>query len=216
MVLRRKPTRHLRTTARLPKSHAPSACTAKGKIAGVHGVLEEKKQTVRHLRLVAMAAALLVGAGAVQSSDARPPTAAAASGAARAQSPAAVIRSLYRLHNKGYGPVFDRKGRKHVARYFDRPLADLLWKNILGPPSGEVGNLDFDPLFFTQDLQLTDLRIGAPKIERNKAHSVVTFKNYGRKTAITFLLRRTNAGWKISDLDYGNGERLVKILSRPF
>jgi hypothetical protein len=73
-----------------------------------------------------------------------------------------------------------------------------------------------DPLFFTQDLQLTDPRIGAPKIERNKATSVVTFKNYGRKTSITFLLRRTNTGWKISDLDYGNEERLVKILSRPF
>jgi hypothetical protein len=127
-----------------------------------------------------------------------------------------LIRDLYRLHNKGYGPIFDVKGRKYLRQYFERPLADLLEKNIVGPPSGEVGNLDFDPLFFAQDLGLSDFRVAPATVRENDARSVVTFKNYGRKTTIVFRLRRTREGWKIRDLDYGNGETLVRLLSKPF
>jgi hypothetical protein len=147
----------------------------------------------------------------------RPPATVSGKAAAPArQSPADVLRSLYRLHNKGYGPVFDRKGRPHLDRYFDKPLADLIWKNIIGPPSGEVGNLDFDPLFNAQDVKLTELHIGEARIQRNRASSVVTFKNYDQPVRLTFHLRRTGNGWKIRDIDYGKGESLVKILSKPW
>lgn len=139
--------------------------------------------------------------------------------ATKFSTPTALVRSLYQLHNKGSGPIFGTKGKTYIERYFEKPLADLIWKNIVGPPSGEVGNLDFDPLFFSQDLQPTHLRIGEAHIERDKAKasSVVTFRNYDQQMRITFHLHQTrDAGWKIHDIDYGKGEHLVKILSQPF
>ena len=161
-------------------------------------------------------AALAWGGGFCSLAPAATQTGRRPGGSSAAASPAALIRDLYRLHNKGYGPIFDGKSRKHIERYFDRPLADLLSKNIIGPPSGEVGNLDFDPLFNAQDLSLSEFRIGEARIRRDMATSLVRFKNDGRKVRITFHLRKRATGWKITDLDYGGGETLVKILKKPF
>ncbi len=136
----------------------------------------------------------------------------------KAPKPEAVVQSLYKLHAKGYGPIFDKNGRKYLDRYFDANLSRLLWKNIVGPPNGEVGNLDFDPLFNAQDLKLSDLHIASihmPKTSGNRVVAV-TFKNYGHPNRILFYLHPVGSVWKIQDIDYGSGQCLAKILSQPF
>jgi len=43
----------------------------------------------------------------------------------------------------------------------------------------------------------------------------VTFVNFDQQVRIVFRLVRTQQVWKISNIDYGGGSDLVKILSEP-
>src|SRR4051812_11957508 len=130
-------------------------------------------------------------------------------------SPDAVVRELYRVHRNGYGHVFDKPGRKLQQRFFDENLANLIWKDLTETPQDEVGRLDFDPLYNAQDIHITRFRIGAPALEGDKATVHVTFNNYDRKEDLKFLLVKTATGWKISNIDYGEGFTLLKILTEP-
>ncbi len=141
--------------------------------------------------------------------------AAQSSRAAAPASPDAVVRELYTLHRKGYGHVFDRKGRKLQQRFFDENLARLIWKDLTETPEGEVGHLDFDPLYNAQDIHVTRFRVGTPAVEGDKATVHVTFNNYDRKEDLKFLMVKTPAGWKISNIDYGENFDLLKILNEP-
>ena len=130
-------------------------------------------------------------------------------------SPDAVVRELYRLHNNGRGRVFDPKGKKYIYKFFDQKLADLLWKDISETPEGEVGDLDFDPLYNAQDTGITNFQIGKPVIEGDKAAILVTFRNFGKLTRVKFEMHDSKEGWRISNVFYGDKSDLVKILSPP-
>jgi Protein of unknown function (DUF3828) len=132
-----------------------------------------------------------------------------------AASPDAVVRELYKVHRKGYGRVFVKEGRKLQQRFFDENLANLIWKDLTETPQDEVGHLDFDPLYNAQDIHVTRFRVGAPSLEGDRATVNVTFNNYDRKENLKFLLTKTPAGWKISNIDYGSGFDLLKILTEP-
>jgi hypothetical protein len=162
------------------------------------------------MKLLGLASALLfiVPFGA----DAR---AAQAKRAAATASPDAVVRELYRVHRKGYGRVFVKEGRKLQERFFDANLAGLIWKDLTETPQDEVGRLDFDPLYNAQDIHITRFRVGAPALEGDRATVLVTFSNYDRKENLKFLMLKTATGWKISNIDYGEGFNLLKILTEP-
>ena len=130
-------------------------------------------------------------------------------------SPDAVVRELYRVHKKGYGHVFVKEGRKLQQRFFDANLAGLIWKDLTETPEDMVGHLDFDPLYNAQDIHITRFRIGAPALEGDHATVLVTFNNYDRKENLKFLMTKTATGWKISNIDYGEGFDLLKILTEP-
>jgi hypothetical protein len=138
-----------------------------------------------------------------------------ARGAVAATSPDAVVRELYRVHRNGYGHVFMKEGRRLQQRFFDDNLAGLLWKDLTETPRDEVGRLDFDPLYNAQDTHITRFRIGTPALEGDRATVHVTFNNYDRKEDLKFLMVKTSAGWKISNIDYGEGSTLLKILTEP-
>lgn len=138
-------------------------------------------------------------------------------GAAVAQnaSPEAVVKNLYAAHNNGRGKVFTKQSKETLHRFFDKKLADLIWKELNHQPEDEVGNLDFDPLFNSQDVQVSKLKVGKAKVTGNKATVVVTFDNYGKLTKINFPLVKTGSGWRIQNLIYEDGSTLIKILSAP-
>ena len=135
--------------------------------------------------------------------------------AAAVQTPDAVVRELYRVHKNGYGHVFVKEGRKLQQRFFDANLANLIWKDLTETPQDEVGHLDFDPLYNAQDTRITRFRVGAPTLEGDKATVHVTFQNYDRKEDLKFLMTKTATGWKISNIEYGEGFDLLKILTEP-
>ena len=141
------------------------------------------------------------------------PSAHAAQRAAQSNTPDGVVRELYRVHNDGKGGVFEARGKKYIYKFFDQKLADLIWKNISDTPEGEVGNLDFDPLYNAQDTQITNFLIGKPVISTGDEATVrVTFRNFGQRTSIKFAMINGKAGWQIKNIIYGNDSDLIKLL----
>ena len=129
--------------------------------------------------------------------------------------PETVVKELYRVHRNGYGHVFEKQGRKQQQKFFDQKLAALIWKDLSETPEGELGNIDFDPLYNAQDTQIKNFRIGASTIKGNTATVPVTFMNFDQRVRIEFRLVNTKAGWKISNILYGGGMDFVQILSQP-
>ena len=127
--------------------------------------------------------------------------------------PDGVIRELYRLHNNGRGGVFEAKGKKYIYKFFDQKLADLIWKNITETPEGEVGNLDFDPLYNAQDMKITNFQIARPVVEGDESTVIVTFRNFGQRTRLKFEMHNGKEGWRVRNVIYGDKSDLVQILS---
>jgi hypothetical protein len=98
------------------------------------------------------------------------------------RSPGSVVRDLYRVHNNSRGHLFEARGKANLYKFFDKQLADLIWKDIHDTPDGEVGNLDFDPLYSAQDMKITQFRVGSPVLAGDNATVVVSFKNFGQLT----------------------------------
>lgn len=130
------------------------------------------------------------------------------------RSPASVVRDLYRVHNNGRGHLFEARGKVNLYKFFDKRLADLIWKEIHDTPEGEVGNLDFDPLYNAQDTEITQFQIGSPALAGEKATVIVSFKNFRQLTKIKFSMVKRKEVWKIENVDYGDNSDLVKMLSR--
>ena len=130
-------------------------------------------------------------------------------------SPDSVIRELYRVHNNGKGGVFEAKGKRYIYKFFDQKLADLILKDIIQTPEGEVGSLDFYPLYNAQDTGITNFVVGKPVVAGDKSTVLVSFRNFGQLTRVKFDMHKGNEGWKISNVFYGDKTDLIKILSPP-
>ena len=128
-------------------------------------------------------------------------------------SPDSIIRELYRVHNNGKGGIFEAKGKKYIYKFFDQKLADLIWKDITQTPEGEVGSLDFDPLYNAQDTGITNFQIGKPMVEGDKSTVLVSFRNFGQRTRIKFEMHNGKEGWRIKNVIYSDKSDLIKILS---
>lgn len=136
-------------------------------------------------------------------------------------SPEQLVSDLYRQH-KRRSPFFQTRSRAVLYRYFDKQLADLIWQDAANS-HGEVGALDGDPLFNAQELAITKFVVHPADYPRadsgrpapKSAAVAVTFENLGQPHTITFELRGSNAGWKITDIRYDDGARLRAILQGP-
>ncbi len=131
----------------------------------------------------------------------------------KAMSPDAVVRNLYAAHKAKKDPFFQNKSRALVDKYFTGALADAIWKDAQESKPGEVGNLDFDPLYYAQDIRITKFAIA--KADAN--HIVkVTFLNMGMPEEINFSLSTPNNSSKVYKIDsivYSDAEDLESILS---
>jgi hypothetical protein len=128
--------------------------------------------------------------------------------AAQQAGPGALVSELYRARAKGRGPFFQTKSRALVDKYFEKKLADLIWKDAVGS-EGEVGALGADPLYDTQDdSDLKNLKVGAAVEKGGGAEVPVTFSNFGKRRRLVFLLVGAAGAWKISDIRYEDGRTL--------
>lgn len=130
--------------------------------------------------------------------------------AAAAVAPEQVVKNLYAAKGAA-SPFFQKKSRASVDKYFTRELADTIWKDATTPGEG-VGALDFDPLYYAQDVRITNLIIG--KADENNVVKV-RFKNMGKDEEITYTLVKENTAskiWKIESVMYDDAEDLGSII----
>src|ERR1043166_2539098 len=110
--------------------------------------------------------------------------------AAKPKSPEALVADLYRAHNAKRSPFFQTRSRARVYQYFEKDLADLIWKDAV-TSKGEVGVIDGDPLYDAQDMEIKKFAIGKPTIDGKNAKVakvLVTFENFGQKKTLVFVL----------------------------
>lgn len=165
---------------------------------------------MKTVRLIAVAGALLLGAslsfvGRAQSTS------------TKRFAPEALVADLYRQHNRKHSPFFQTRSRALLYKYFEKNLADLIWKDAVRS-KGEVGAIDGDPLYDAQDMEIRKFAIGKAVYDSGKARVNVSFENFGQQKTIVFVLVNGRSGWRIGDLDYGQGRTLkgdLKGTTRP-
>jgi hypothetical protein len=54
-------------------------------------------------------------------------------------------------------------------------------------------------------MEIRKFAIGKPKYEDMKARVEVSFENFGQRKDMIFILVNARSGWRIGDLDYGQG-----------
>ena len=137
--------------------------------------------------------------------------------------PDAMLKSLYKAHDAQQGPFFNKDNRKLINQYFTRELTGLIMKDAK-QAKDEIGALDFDPLYDSQDPQITNFKVGKvnwggilkredDEPEEGLAVVDVTFKDGGKTRRIGFRFHQTaKKTWKIADINYPNGRSIVGIL----
>lgn len=151
---------------------------------------------------------------------------------ATAIAPDAVVKNFYATHDAGKSPFYQTKSRALVDKYFNKELADLIWKDALCQEENNgICNLDFNVPYATNggDRQdASNFKIGRPQYGEGNARLAdvpVTFKLFGAQdkaaqtTTILYRLEQgANKAWKISDIYFPeneeSGDSLIKILSR--
>jgi hypothetical protein len=122
-------------------------------------------------------------------------------------SPGALVADLYREHNRKHSPFFQTRSRALLYKYFEKSLADAIWKDAV-TSKGEVGALDGDPLYDAQDMDIKKFAIGKSRFEGGKALVNVTFENLGQPKSFVFTLVNGRGGWRINNIEYGEGRSL--------
>jgi len=102
-------------------------------------------------------------------------------------SPEGLVSDLYKLDEKKQSPFSQTKDHGLVTKYFSERLAQLIWKDAV-KSKGEVGALDFDPLYDAQDFDIKKFSLRKSKSENDSAEVIASFENMGHKTEITFSL----------------------------
>lgn len=140
-----------------------------------------------------------------------------ASAAAQSETAAAeaLIADLYKQHDAKRSPFFQTKNRALVDKYFTKSTADLIWKDATNS-KGEVGAIDGDPLYNSQDMEIKNFAVGKGEVKGDTATVAVTFTNFGQKTTVTYALKQVNGAWKIDDIKYVDGDSLMKWLKDTY
>jgi Protein of unknown function (DUF3828) len=130
--------------------------------------------------------------------------------------PDAIIKNLYAAAKADKSPFFQSKSRALLDPYFTKSLGDLIWKDFQDA-KGEVGSLDFDPLYGSQDPQIKDLVImdtgwGGDKKSGPEDEAVVqvTFKDSGKKVMVSYqFVQGKDKQWRIDNIRYPSLDNLL-------
>lgn len=128
-------------------------------------------------------------------------------------SPQDLMRELYRVHDQGNGPLLDPAGGQQRRIFFTESLAAALDEELNRADPEELGKLDFDPFYNAQETELGDLDFAVAKVSGNATVAIARFSNYGDPVEISYRVVDDGRGWRIDDIDFGEGRTLRKILA---
>src|SRR5881628_3875977 len=104
-----------------------------------------------------------------------------------ATSPTKVVTDLYTAHSGKADPLQYPASRKLLGTYFDVGLLSLFLKDQ-SESQGEVGKLDFDPLYAAQDFEIKDFSVRLIAQQNHSAEVAAFFKNVGTREKIVFFV----------------------------
>jgi hypothetical protein len=133
--------------------------------------------------------------------------------------PNVIVKNLYASQKAGSSPFFQTTDRAVVDKYFVKNLADMIWKDAV-TAKGQVGALEFDPLYGSQDPQITDFIImdtgwgGDRKFGvDDEAVVQVTFKDSGKERMVSYEFKQgRDKSWKIYDIRYRTDDGQIKLV----
>jgi hypothetical protein len=128
-----------------------------------------------------------------------------------ATSPTKVVTNLYNAHSGKADPLQYPASKKLLGAYFGKGLLSLFLKDQ-SDSQGEVGKIDFDPLYAAQDFKIKDFSVTLLAQRKDSAEVAASFKNIGKSEKIVFLLSNTPQGWRIADIRYSDGRTLKGTL----
>jgi len=126
-----------------------------------------------------------------------------------------LVTDLYKQHDSKRSPFFQTADRGRVDRFFTKTTADLIWKDA-NSSKGEVGAIDFDPLYDAQDVEKKSFAVGKAAVNGDTATVAATYTNYGEKKRITFVMKNVAGKWKIDDIKYDAGHSLLALLKETY
>ena len=122
-----------------------------------------------------------------------------------------LVAQLYKEHSGKSDPLQYPASKKLLPNYFYKPLLDLYLKDQ-EDSKGEVGKIDFDPLYDSQDFEISGFNLVVLPNKKGSGYVAARFRNMGVDQEIIFALQRTKMGWRIADIRYKDGRSLWKIL----
>jgi hypothetical protein len=103
---------------------------------------------------------------------------------------------------------------KVLQRYFTDELAALLVKDReCSERTHEICNLDWDPIFASQDPGAVALEVSKPDAA-NIVRVEFGYPNTDKKAKLAFHVQHTSRGWRISDIVDEEGGSLRKVLGK--
>jgi hypothetical protein len=101
-----------------------------------------------------------------------------------------------------------------LQQIFDGELTSLLLKEArcLKQTPGALCNLEFSPIFASQDSGASDLTINGH--DHNKVVVQFIYPSTGQKMQLTYLMRKTPRGWRVVDIVYPAPEASLKTILR--
>jgi len=135
----------------------------------------------------------------------------AEAGLPAATPPKKVVTDLYSAHRGKADPLQYPASKKLLGVYFEKGLLSLFLKDQ-SESQGEVGKLEFDPLYAAQDFEIKDFSVVLVTEQKDSAAVAASFKNMGTSEKIVFSLSNTAQGWRVTDIKYPDGRTLKGIL----
>lgn len=121
----------------------------------------------------------------------------------------AIVGSLYKAFawqvlsssNEVFGKPLTQQEDPVLRRYFDQELTSLLIKDRhCAAKAGEICNLDFDPIFASQDPAAVDLSIHS--MPNDIVAVEFTYPANGERIKLEYRLAKNQGAWRIGDIRY--------------
>ena len=104
------------------------------------------------------------------------------------------------------------RSKAAMARYLDDELVALVIADrACSDKKQEVCNLDFAPIWDSQDMIGVTVRI-APGKTSDRVLVELKFPPKGEVRKLTYVMKKSPAGWRVADIEYDGHESLVTML----
>jgi hypothetical protein len=135
--------------------------------------------------------------------------------------PVQVVAQLYRdfaweavVHSPDWdGRALLDQPRAVLERYFDSNLATLILRDReCVAQTGEICQLDFSPIWASQDPGASELNVAAGP-SPDVVNVRFRYPGDGKKIELSYRMVKTRAGWRIADIHNNGDWALLSILS---